>query len=177
MNAPHMTIRGTVVAEPRHRVLADGTQVLTLRLVSTHRYFDRAAGEWRKTEPMHIAVTCWRRLAENVAASVGPGTPLVVVGRLRATRWETEQGRRESVELSATSVGHDLVFGVARFQRSALAGADERTEAEAGAGGGSAPGPAGASGEPDGSRTHGPDPVGPGEGDESGSASPYTWAA
>jgi single-strand DNA-binding protein len=49
---------------------------------------------------------------------VGKGDPVIVVGRLRTTRWTDNQGvDQERMIIEATSIGHDLTRGTAVFRK------------------------------------------------------------
>ncbi|MQA83666.1 MAG: single-stranded DNA-binding protein [Streptosporangiales bacterium] len=118
MNDTYVTVVGNVVTDPAHVKLDSGVHVLSMRLASTTRRYDRALGEWRDASTLYLTVSCWRALAENVAASVSKGDPLVVTGRLRVRNYPGGNGeRRVSVEVEASAVGHDLSRGVTRFQK------------------------------------------------------------
>lgn len=89
------------------------------RLGSTPRFRDRRDGVWRDQETVWMTVKAWRALAQNVAASVQRGEPVIVVGKLRAERWKGEDGedhRRDVLE--ASMVAHDLSRGTTAFRRS-----------------------------------------------------------
>jgi len=64
-----------------------------------------------------IEVSCFRLLAEHVAASVHKGDPVVVVGRLRTSVWEKDGQSHERLVLEADMVGHDLNRGTSAFRR------------------------------------------------------------
>ncbi|MQA97979.1 MAG: single-stranded DNA-binding protein, partial [Streptosporangiales bacterium] len=116
MYEPHVTLLATVVAPPRHIVTESGVPLLTMRLASTPRWYDRSQGQWRDGETLVLNVTCWRTLADNVAASIRTGMPVVVSGRLRMRAWADQSGaRRSALEVEAFSVGPDLSRGVATF--------------------------------------------------------------
>lgn len=118
MNDTYVTVVGNVVAEPRQIVTTSGAQLVTFRLASTSRRFDREAGQWRDGDTLYISVSCWRSLAENVASSIRKGEPLVVAGRLRTRSYVNSEGHNRTVtEIEAAAVGHNLSRGVARFQK------------------------------------------------------------
>ena len=51
-------------------------------------------------------------------SSIGKGDPVVIVGRLRTTRWTDSQGvDQERVIIEATSIGHDLSRGTSAFRK------------------------------------------------------------
>jgi single-strand DNA-binding protein len=121
MNDVPVSIVGNVVSEPRFVVTESGVPLASLRVVSRPRRYDRQRAAWVDGEPNHFTVNCWRTLAENVASSVGRGDPVVVTGRLRvrAARRDAngELTRGMSVEVDATSVGHDLRWGTTAYRR------------------------------------------------------------
>ena len=119
MLEPHITVVGNVGASPRTRVLASGAVVTDFRIASTPRRVDRATGAWSDGETIWFGVSCWRQLAENVAASIKTGDRVVVTGTLRAHTWKTEQGEeRSSLEVDAQTVSFDLSRGRAVQERS-----------------------------------------------------------
>ena len=122
MNETMVTVVGNVVSDPTLRVTTSGAKVTSFRLASTERRFDRGTGGWRDGDTTFWQVSCWRRAAENVADSLAKGQPVVVHGRVRERGYEVEGQRRTSLEIDATTVGHDLSRGVARFRRAAPAG-------------------------------------------------------
>jgi len=117
---PFLTVVGNVGAPPRTRVLASGAVVTDFRIASTPRRLDRATGEWADGETIWFGVSCWRQLAENVAACVRTGDRVVVTGHLRAHTWRTEQGEQRSrLEVDAQTVAFDLSRGRAVQERTA----------------------------------------------------------
>ena len=105
-----ITITGNVVAEPRHSLVSDNTPITSFRMAHNYRYQDRASGQWVDGATTYIDVSCWRTMAENVHRSVGKGSPVIVVGRLRSTeRVEEATGKRRMYyEIDATAVGVNL---------------------------------------------------------------------
>ncbi len=95
-------------------VRANGA-VAKFRLACTPRI--KAKGEWCDGNTTWIEVTCFRALAEHVAASVRKGDPLIVVGRLRTSVWSKDGETHERLVLEADSLGHDLNRGTASFRR------------------------------------------------------------
>jgi single-strand DNA-binding protein len=129
VNDAQITVVGNLTAEPRYLVTNNGTPLLSLRLASTPRRYDRETGMWRDGDTMFMTVTCWRALAANGQESLTKGDPVVVTGRLRLREYERDGQRRLSAEIEATTVGHDLSRGVARFdrtRRSSGASAEDR---------------------------------------------------
>jgi single-strand DNA-binding protein len=92
--------------------------VANFKIASTSRRYDRLNNRWIDGDSLRLRVTCWRRLAEGVVASVKVGDPVVVTGRLYTREWSTEDGQRRTMyELEAIAVGHDLSRGLAMFKR------------------------------------------------------------
>lgn len=78
----------------------------------------RRGGEWCDGETTWYRVTCWRRLAEHVRASVKAGQPVVVGGRLTTSRWVARDGAtRVDFEIEAQWVAHDLRWGTTEFTK------------------------------------------------------------
>jgi single-strand DNA-binding protein len=101
------------------------------RIGSTPRYFDKMAREWRDADTVWLNVKAWRDLARNVASSVHKGEPVVVVGKLRASVWKSDDGvehRRDVLE--ATTVAHDLARGTSAFHRTERAVEREDTSVD-----------------------------------------------
>ena len=114
MQEPFITVTGHVGAPPRLRVLASGAVVTDFRVASTPRNQDKTTGVWSDGETLWFGVSCWRALAENVAASVHKGDKVVVSGRLTVSTWTTEKGeQRSGLEIVNPTVGFDLSRGTA----------------------------------------------------------------
>ncbi len=107
---------GNVGSEVEYRQVRDDLAFASFRLACTPR--TRKAGDWVDGETTWIAVSCSRSLAEHVKSSVGKGDPVIVVGRLRTTRWTDLLGvDQERMIIEATSIGHDLTRGTAAFHK------------------------------------------------------------
>lgn len=116
MNETTVTVVGNVASDVRHVTTARGVSLASFRLASTPRRFDRNLG-WVDGTTSFYSVTCWRHLAEHVRSSVRMGEPVVVTGRLSVREWERDDRRGVTVEVDATSVGHDLSRGTSTFAR------------------------------------------------------------
>lgn len=118
MHDAQVNLSGYVATEPRFRKVAGDTSSTKLRVAYTSRRRDRETGEWTDGPTSFVNIQCWRTLADNVAMSVRKGEPVLVMGRLQVRRFEDAEGTpRTAVEIEATSVGHDLTRGVAKFAR------------------------------------------------------------
>lgn len=110
---------GNVVDDLVVRPTAGGDARLSFRVCNSERYLDRQSQEWRDGKQLFINVVCWRDQAENVAASIRKGDPVVVVGKLSSHQFVRNEENRISFEIAAQSVGPDLSRGTARFERRA----------------------------------------------------------
>jgi single-strand DNA-binding protein len=114
----NIVIVGNVLTAPEWRRTSGNALVSNFRVASTARRFDRDSGRWVDGNHLRVRVSCWRRLAEGVGASIAVGDPVVVAGRLYTRDWTDDDGNpRTSFELEAVAVGHDLARGKAKFFR------------------------------------------------------------
>jgi single-strand DNA-binding protein len=115
-----MTVVGNLTDDPDLRFLPSGVAVAKFTVASTPRVLDRESGQWRDGEPLFLTCTAWRDIAEHAAESLQRGTRVVVVGRLRLSRWETDDGeKRSSYGLEVDDLGPSLRFATARVNRMA----------------------------------------------------------
>jgi single-strand DNA-binding protein len=117
MNETMLTISGNVATDIRFLRSERGTPLASFRLASTPRRYDRTQGGWVDGRTTYVTVVCWRTLAENVAASLHKGEPVVVFGKLRVEPWERDGRTGVAAEVEGTAVGHDLSRGTSAFRR------------------------------------------------------------
>jgi single-strand DNA-binding protein len=117
VNEAQISLSGYVARQPVPRHMTDGTVKLELRVAWTPRWLDKATGQWVDGFTSYATVNCWRKMAANAAISLRKGDPVMVRGRLTVRPYEKDGVRRESVEIEASSIGHDLTHGVATFSR------------------------------------------------------------
>ncbi|MBA0049792.1 single-stranded DNA-binding protein [Streptomyces sp. AJS327] len=118
MYESHMTAVGNVATAIEFKTSRSGVSAVRFRLASTVRRFDQREG-WKDGHTNFLTVWAWRALADNLAASVSVGDPLVVRGQLRLREGEKEGKRFQSAELMASAAGHDLSRGTSAFVRRA----------------------------------------------------------
>ena len=116
MNEIFVTVNGTVGTDVQ-MTSGERSNRARFRLATAERHLDRESSKWMDRETVWLDVICFRRLADHVAASVLKGQPVIVRGRLRVSNWQSETGPRQTLEILATSVGHDLALGRASFAR------------------------------------------------------------
>ncbi|MFJ3665223.1 single-stranded DNA-binding protein [Streptomyces sp. NPDC090106] len=109
---------GNVATQPVYQDMANGHgPSARFRLAVTRRYLNRERNEWVDGHTSFFTVWANRQLATNAAASLSVGDPVVVQGRLRV-RSDTREGQnRTSVDIDASTIGHDLARGVSTFRR------------------------------------------------------------
>ena len=81
MSDSMITVRGWLGADVTLRRAGD-VPVASFRLACTPRRFNRRTETWSDGLTQWYTVTAWRGLAENCAASLRRGDPVVVHGRL-----------------------------------------------------------------------------------------------
>ncbi|HZL75002.1 MAG TPA: single-stranded DNA-binding protein [Propionibacteriaceae bacterium] len=110
-------------------VRGNGT-VSAFRLACTPRL--RTKSGWADGNTTWIEVSCFRLLAEHVAASVRKGDAVMVAGKLRASVWEKDGQAHERLVLEADTVGHDLNRGTSVFRRRPRLSSTETREPDEG---------------------------------------------
>lgn len=75
-------------------------------------------GNWQKGEALTVRVKVWGWGAHYVSRSIRVGDPIIVCGRLIRSKWQDkEQVTHYGLELTASSLGHDLTMGESNFVR------------------------------------------------------------
>jgi single-strand DNA-binding protein len=117
LNEAQVSLTGYVATDPWSTTIGDGVSKLSMRVAWTPRHRDRVSGEWTDGNTSYLTVICWRKLADNAATCLRKGDPVVVKGRLEVRAYDKDGVPRTAVEVDASSIGHDLCRGVAKFQR------------------------------------------------------------
>ena len=110
-------IVGNVVDDVVNRPTTSGLSRVSFRVANTQRRKDRDTGQWVDGHKFFVSVVFWREFAENVAASLKKGDPIVVTGRIYSRQYVKEEASRVSYEIEPDSIGHDLARGVSKFDR------------------------------------------------------------
>jgi single-strand DNA-binding protein len=134
-NPTYVKLTGWVTRDPELRKTNENqTSVCTIRVGTANRWPDRTTGEWREGPASYFDVVCWRALADNVAASLRKGHMVTIHGTFRNRIWtDKDNTLRTSLEITASSVGHELTFGWSHFNRTQRAlsrAAEELAEGE-----------------------------------------------
>jgi single-strand DNA-binding protein len=102
-----ITLTGLVATSPKHLITAEGLAITSFRLATAE---DDGPTNW-------YTVHTYRKLAMNVASSISKGERVILTGSLRIRDWDNGERAGTSVEIEATSIGHDLSYGTAEFTR------------------------------------------------------------
>ncbi|CAI9408545.1 single-stranded DNA-binding protein [Nocardioides sp. T2.26MG-1] len=117
MNESLITLQGWLGSDVTLRRAGD-TPVASFRLACTPRRFNRRTENWSDGTTQWYTVNVWRQLAENCAASLRRGDPVVVHGRLEVRLWvNSDNVEVTSFEIDAAHLGHDLTRGTSTFTR------------------------------------------------------------
>lgn len=117
MNETLVTLQGYVGSPVKVRPAGE-VVVGSFRMGCTPRRYHRTTDTWSDEETQWFTVNVWRGLADNCAASLRVGDAVVVHGRLSLRTWADADGvAQQTLEVHATSVGHDLNRGTSRFTK------------------------------------------------------------
>ncbi|GGO00235.1 hypothetical protein GCM10010116_00300 [Microbispora rosea subsp. aerata] len=117
MSDIYVTLSGNVTDDPRQYQFRDGSRVTSMRMAVNRRVLDQQTNTWQTKETTYYTVRCYRGLADNVQQSIRKGHPVVVYGKLRIKQFERDGEQRFWAEVEASSVGHDLKWGIASFEK------------------------------------------------------------
>jgi single-strand DNA-binding protein len=111
-----LTVVGNIVNDPIRRTVAN-SELMKFRVASNSRRRG-ADGNWEHGNSLFVTVNCWGKLVAGVGASLGKGSPVIVVGQVHTSEYEDRDGiRRSSLEMRAISVGPDLSRCAARVEK------------------------------------------------------------
>ena len=111
-----VSIAGNLVADPELSIGESGVAHAKLR-VAVNQRIQGADGSWHDGEPVFHNVSAFRALAENAATSLKKGDPVTVAGELEFRSYEKDGERREARRIVEDTIGPDLRFGTAVYQR------------------------------------------------------------
>ena len=112
-----ISITGNLVADPELTISEGGVAHAKLR-VAVNQRIQGSDGTWRDGEPVFHNVSAFRALAENVTHSLKKGDAVNVAGELEFRAYDKDGERREARRIIAETIGPDLRFGTAVYQRS-----------------------------------------------------------
>lgn len=92
---------GNLTKDPDVRYTPGGMPVTTMRLAVTTKY---KQGDEMKDDTLFIDAVVFGKQAESCGQYLSKGNPVLVEGRLRERRWESEGTQKSRVEVIANSV-------------------------------------------------------------------------
>lgn len=112
-----ITVTGLVATTPRYLTTSEGLTILSFRLASSQRRFDRALSRWVDGDTNWYTVSGFRALADNGVESINKGDRVIVQGQFRLRDWENTDRSGTTAEIEAEVIGHDLSWGKATYKR------------------------------------------------------------
>lgn len=104
MALPTITAQGNLVFEPDFQVTASGISRCKLRIACNERK-KSDNGTWADGDTSYFDIVLWRGLAEAVAETFKKGQAILVVGKVRVSKYEDKNGvERTSVEITADDI-------------------------------------------------------------------------
>jgi len=92
---------GNLTRDPEVRYTPGGTPVTTLRLAVTSKY---KQGDETKDDTLFIDTVVFGKQAENSGTYLSKGNPVLVEGRLRERKWESDGVQKSKFEVIANNV-------------------------------------------------------------------------
>ena len=102
-NLNRVVLTGNLTRDPELRSTQSGTSVCSLRIASNTRRKNSASGQW-EDKPNFFDVTVWGTQGENAARFLSKGRPVAIDGRLEWREWDSDNGKRQAVEIIADNV-------------------------------------------------------------------------
>jgi len=95
-----VAITGNLTRDPELKQTQGGS-VCKLRIANNAR---RKQGDQWVDAPNYFDVTIWGSQGENVAQYMSKGRKVAITGKLRWREWESDDGKRQAVEIVADNV-------------------------------------------------------------------------
>ena len=116
-----ITITGNVATPPELKQTSAGVPIVTFRVASGRRRYDREAGAWTDAGTNWYTVSAFRSLADHAYRSLQKGDRVLLTGRLRLREWDNGTRRGTAIEIDAEAIGHDLLWGTTTFVKDSRA--------------------------------------------------------
>jgi len=99
MNVNLLVFGGNLTKDPELRYTASGKAVASFTVASNRSW--KQGEEW-KEDTTFLRISVWGKAAENAAANLNKGSPVVCEGYLKESKWEDDVGNKRSrLEMSA----------------------------------------------------------------------------
>lgn len=115
-----ITVRGLIATTPRHIKTQEGVDITSFRLASSDRKYDYSKKRWIDGNTNWYTITLHNQIAINAHKSINKGDRILVLGNLNIHDWDNGSSSGTSIEVEATSIGHDLAWGESVFNRTVL---------------------------------------------------------
>lgn len=113
----HITLIGNLGSKPEVTTTPSGQHVVNFSIATNSRRLNRATNSWQDVDPNWYDIAAWGDLATHAAKSLEKGQRVIVVGKLRMRRFDTQNGPRTKHEVVADALGHDLTAGSSIFAK------------------------------------------------------------
>jgi single-strand DNA-binding protein len=117
-DAAAVTLVGRAGTHPQ--ISGNSPDRVSLRIITTERWFDKATNVWVDGDEFGVTVVCWKGLGGAVLKTVRKGDPIIVTGRITTRRFEKDGATAYFTEVKADVVGLDVARMGARFARVAF---------------------------------------------------------
>lgn len=115
-----ISVQGLVATTPRYLKTQEGLDIMSFRLASSQRRYDKKLNRWVDGETNWYTITAFKQLALNTHKSINKGDRIMVAGELKVRDWDNGERAGTSVEIEAEALGHDLSWGESTFVRTVL---------------------------------------------------------
>ena len=104
MSINHVTISGNLTRDAEIKRTASGMAIVSFMVAVNERRKNNQTGEWDNYANF-VDVTWFGTYAEKCAATLTKGSKVCVAGKLRQSRWQTQDGQtRSKLEVIADEV-------------------------------------------------------------------------
>jgi single-strand DNA-binding protein len=118
-NETKLTLVGWVNTDISTRTTTDGEPMAFFTIASHERKFNRETSEWENGNSVYVKVKCFKRLADEVSATLTVGDRVVATGRVYTNKYEVNGQQRQELAMDAVAIGPDLSFCSATIARGA----------------------------------------------------------
>ena len=118
-----MTVAGRVCTDIGTLTTTNGDTMAYFSVAANERKYDPETNAWVSVNQLYLKVKCFRRLAENAAAALAKGDPVLVTGRIQMNKYEHNGEKRQELELDAYGIGPDLSLCQASVEHGSPVGA------------------------------------------------------
>jgi len=105
---PHITMSGNLTADPDLKFTPNGQSVANFTVASNASKKDEI-GKWVVTDTTFLKCTLWGAKAEQIVETLGKGSAVVVIGKLKQSTYLNKEGKNVSnFEVVVDSVALDI---------------------------------------------------------------------